>query len=354
MSADGHPALKLFRRLLSVPSPSGREERLADVLRGLLDELGYAHETDGSGNVTVRLTGAAPAARPMMLAAHMDEIAMVVTGIEDDGRLRVDRSGGLYPAKIGEGPVEIVGDDGIVPGVLSMGSMHRSDAGTRRIAWEDVRILTGLTPAQLQEAGVRPGSTAVPARFRCGPVTFGDEADPLVAAWTFDDRMGVVALLRLLGALRDEGITPAVPTLVCFSVHEEGGCHGAKVLAQRERPEVFIAIDGCPMSPGCGLALDGRPATWSKDKGTHFDQRLVQALCQAARAAGTELYTPVYAAAGSDATAVYAVGAAERVATVGHVRENSHGFEVSRLSVFDNLLATLVQFVRSWPGDAGA
>jgi putative aminopeptidase FrvX len=348
VSAHDHPALELFRRLLSVPSPSGREERLAEVVRTVLTDLGYEHETDGAGNVTVRLPANDADARPMVFAAHMDEIAMVVTAVEDDGSLRVDRSGGLYPAKIGEGPVEIVGDDDIVPGVLSMGSMHRPDAASRQIKWEDVRILTGLTPAQLRQAGVRPGSTAVPARSRCGPVLLGDEEDPLVAAWTFDDRMGVVALLRLLEALRGEGITPAVPTLVCFTVHEEGGCHGAKVLAQRERPEVFIAIDGCPMPPGSGLALDGRPATWSKDSGTHFDQGLVRALCSAARAAGTELYTPVYSAAASDATAVYAVGAAERVATVGHVRENSHGFEVARLSVFDNLLATLVQFIRTW------
>ena len=344
MSVEDHPALKLFSRLLAVPSPSGREERLAEVVRGVIEDLGYTHETDGAGNVTVRLAGKDAGARPMIFAAHMDEIAVVVTAIEDDGRLKVDRSGGLYPGKI---------DEGTVTGVLSMGSMHRPDAASRQITWEDVRILTGLTAGQLRQAGVRPGSTAVPARFRCGPVAFGDEADPLVAAWTFDDRMGVVALLRLLEAVRQERITPAVPTLVCFTVHEEGGCHGAKVVAQRERPEVFIAIDGCPMPPGSGLALDGRPATWSKDSGTHFDQRLVRALCAAAHAAGTELYTPVYAAASSDATAAYAVGAAERVATVGHVRENSHGFEVARLSVFDNLLATLVQFIRTWPRPGG-
>jgi putative aminopeptidase FrvX len=122
------------------------------------------------------------------------------------------------------------------------------------------------------------------------------------------------------------------------------------VLAQRERPEVFIAIDGCPMPPGTDMALDGRPATWSKCTSCHFDQRLVRDLCEAAERADTKLYTPAYAAADSDASAVYGVGAAERVATVGHVRENSHGFEIARLSVFDNLLATLVEFVRTWEG----
>jgi putative aminopeptidase FrvX len=347
MPTEDHPALSLFKELLSVPSPSGREERLAAIVRDKLDGLGYAHETDGAGNVMVRLQGRDQHARSLAMAAHMDEIGVVVTRINGDGSLAIARSGGTHLTKIGEGPVEIVGDGDVVPGVLSMGSMHRPDAG-REITWDDVRIVTGLTPGQLKDAGVRTGSTAVPARFRCGPIVLGDEADPLVAAWTFDDRMGVVALLRLLEAMEAEDIVPARPMLVCFTVHEEGGCHGAKVLAQRERPEVFIAIDGCPMPPGTDLKLDGRPATWSKCTGCHFDQRLVRDLCEAAERAGTELYTPAYAAADSDASAVYGVGAAERVATVGHVRENSHGFEIARLSVFDNLLATLVEFVRTW------
>ncbi len=347
MNADDHPALKLFGTLLSVPAPSGREERLAAIVRAELDALGCPHETDGAGNVTVRLAGREPNARPMVLAAHMDEIAVVVTAVNDDGSLAVDRSGGMSLIKIGEGPVDIVGDGDIVPGVLSMGSMHRPDAG-RQLTWADARILTGLTPAQLAAAGVRVGSTAVPARFRCGPFLTGDGSDPLVAAWTFDDRMGIVALLRMLAAVKEEGIAPFRPTLVCFTVHEEGGCHGAKVVAQRERPEVFIAVDGCPMPPGVQLALDGCPAVWSKCSGGHSDQRLVRALCEAGRRAGTELATPVYSAADSDASAVYAVGAAERVATVGHVRENSHGFEVARLSVFDNLLGTLVRFIETW------
>ncbi len=348
MSVENHPALTLFRELLAVPSPSGREERLAAVIRPRLDSMGYVHETDGCGNLSVRLQGRDPDASPMVLAAHMDEIAMVVTGIEEDGSLRVDRSGGLFPSKLGEGPVEIVGDDGIVAGLFSMGSMHRKGAGETAVAWADCRVITGRTPSELAEAGVRVGSTAVPSRSRCGPVILGDGDDPLVAAWTFDDRMGSVALLRLLEALKSEGITPARPTIVAFTVHEEGGCHGAKVLAHRERPEVFIAIDGCPTPPGTDLKLDGRPATWSKDRALHFDQCLVRDLCAAGRRAGTELYTPVYDAAFSDASAAYDVGAAERVATVGHVRGNSHGYEVARLSVFDNLLATLAEFLKSW------
>lgn len=344
------PILSLFSELLDTPSPSGREEGLARVVRSKLDAWAYGHRTDGAGNVLVHIEGQQSTAPLCCFSAHMDEIGMVVTKIEPDGSLHVDRSGGLHPWKLGEGPVEILGDHDSVLGILSMGSTHSTDANDKAITWERVRILTGLTPQQLQTAGVRPGSTAVPARQVRGPFVFGDPADPLVGAWTFDDRMGVVALLMLLETLKREQLQPRYPTLVAFTVHEEGGGHGAKVVAQSERPEIFIAVDGCPMPIGTPLTLDGRPGIWSKDARTHFDQRLLQALCQAALQAGTELQPVVYDSAASDASLVYTMGGAQRTATFGHVRENSHGFEVSRLSVFANVIRTLVQFVTTWEG----
>lgn len=346
-----HPALRLFAELLAVPAPSGREEALAQLIVRKLTALGYTPETDGSGNVLVRLAGRAPEAPLVCLAAHIDEVGLVVTRIEPDGSLRVDRSGGLLPWKIGERPVQILGDGEALTGVLSLGSAHTPAAPDRPITWADVRVLTGLTPAQLQAAGVRPGSTAVPVRDGRGPVVFGDPADPLVAAWTFDDRMGAVALLRLLEEMKRSGLTPHHPTLVAFTTHEEGGAHGAKALAQTQRPEAFISIDGCPMPPGAPLALDGRPGIWSKDSLIHYDQRLLRALRRAAAAAGTELQPVVYDGAASDASLVYSVGGAQRVACFGHVRENSHGYEVARLAVFDNVLRTLIEFIKAWEGE---
>ena len=345
-----HPALRLFSATLAVPSPSGAEERLANIIREQLAACGYDCRTDAAGNVTVRLEGREKAAPLCCIAAHMDEIGMAVTRIEADGSLRVDRSGGLYPWKLGEGPVEILGDNEVVFGVLSMGSTHTNAASGQTITWEQVRVLTGLSVEGLARAGVRPGSPGVPARQVRGPVVFGDLEAPLVGAWTFDDRMGVVALLRLLETLKRDALQPRRPILIAFTVHEEGGGQGAKALTQREHPEVFISIDGCPIPPGAPLELDGRPGIWTKDRLIVYDQRLVRDLCQAAREAGTELQPVAYDATASDASMVSSVGAALRVGCFGHVRENSHGYEVARLSVFDNVLKTLLQFVTHWEG----
>ena len=346
MNVDANRELQLFTELLDLPSPGGREERLAALVVEKVRALGHEPEIDGAGNVAVRLPGANPAAKTVLLAAHTDEIGMVVTGIDEDGRLRVNRSGGLHPYKIGERPVEIIGDGEPITGVLSFGSGHTGASADRAITWSEAGIITGLDPDGLRKRGVRVGSSAVPSRATRGPVVFGDEQDPLVGAWTFDDRMGVVILLRFLEELKAQATVPPRPTIVCFTVHEEGGCHGAKIVAHRERPEIFVAIDGCPIPTGSDLKIDGRPGIWSMDIVTHFDQRLIGDLSRAAQRAGTELQVAVYDVTASDASRVYEVGAAERVASFGYVRESSHGYEVARLRVFPAAVATLLEFVR--------
>jgi putative aminopeptidase FrvX len=346
MRSTDHPALTLLKELLSVPSPGGREERIAAIVRGRLEDAGYSRETDSAGNVIVRFAGQQPDLPLMAVAAHLDEIGMVVTAINPDGTLSVDRSGRLYPYKLGECAVDIIGDDGIVTGVTSMGSTHTADADRRQITWRDVRIFTGFSTQQLAERGIRPGSTAVPVAQARGPYLLGEPGDPFVAAWTLDDRGGILTLIRLLQNLKAANLHPHHPTIVAFTVHEEGGCHGAKVLAHRERPEIFLAIDGCPILPGSQMLADERPCTWSMDAKGHYDQRLIRDLHAAAREAGIELQTAVLPNAYSDASAVYDSGAAPRVAILGHGRENSHGFEIAKLRVFDNLLNVLEQFIR--------
>lgn len=343
-----HPALKLLTELLDVSSVSGHEAAMAVRVRAILDRMGVSHETDPAGNVLVRLSGRQPDAPLVCLAAHMDEIGMVINRVEDDGALHVIRSGGLYPWKLGEGPVEITGDVETITGILSMGSTHTADAADRTITWADVRIITGLNCEQLAVAGVRPGSPAAPIREHRGPILFGDPADPLVAAWTLDDRMGVVTLVRLLAALREQEIQPQHPTIIAFTVGEEVGGLGAKALCQHADPQIFIAVDGAPIPPEADLALDDRPGMWSKDSLAHYDPRLLRDFAALAKTAGTEVQFVAYTGNASDASLAHYAGYAPRIACFGHVRENSHGYEVARLRVFDSVLNTLIHFVRDW------
>lgn len=346
---DNNPFLSRFEKLLKIPAPSGREGAIAAIIRADIEAMGFAAETDPAGSLLVRIDGRNKNTPSVMLAAHMDEIGMIVTRIEPDGRMRVVNSGGLRPWKIGERSLDVLGDIMTVKGVISMGSVHGKKP-TDQETWDDLFVMTGLSPDELKAAGVRPGSPAVPSAEGRGPVLLGNQKDPLVAAWTFDDRAGVVTLLRLLEAVKREKIKPANKLLVAFTVCEESGCHGAKIIAHRERPDIFVAVDGCPVMDEAVLKLDGRPGIWSKDRLCHYDQRLVAWFIKLAKKAGTDLQAVTYTDAASDASAVYNAGAVPRVAFVGHVRQNSHGFEVARLSCFDHVLDVLLAAVReNWP-----
>lgn len=341
--------LSTLNELLAIPSPPGREEKMAAFIRTQLDSLGYKHETDPAGNVFVRMAAKNSSGALTILAAHMDEIAMVVTAITPDGDLKVTNSGGLVPSKIGERMVEIVTDhDTNVIGCFSMGSTHTAEArsGQWSPSWGDVCIKTGLTPVELKAAGVRVGSSAVPIKDGRGAYCFGSKNEPMCAAWTFDDRAGMAHLLIVLEEVKNAGVVPENPLMIAFTVHEEGGCHGAKTLAFREKPEIFIAVDGCPVLAADGLKLDGRPGVWSKDTFCNYDQGLIKDLMSAAQRANTEVQVAVYTSASSDASSVYNAGLAPRVGFVGHVRTNSHGFEVARLSVFSNAVKTIVEYIK--------
>ena len=123
-----HNNLELLRALLQIPCPSGREERMAAFICRHITALGFQPELDAQGNVWTQLASRSDSEGPIALASHMDEIAMVVNAIEADGTLRVQRSGGLHPWKLGECPVQLVGDgDNLVPAHLSFGSGHTND-----------------------------------------------------------------------------------------------------------------------------------------------------------------------------------------------------------------------------------
>ena len=336
-----HEGLSLFSELLDIPCPSGHEDRMAEFLTSKIETMGFKPEMDAAGNVILRLEGQSPERPTICYAAHMDEIGMTVTQVLSDGSLRVERLGGLIPWKIGETAVSIIGDGDEIAGMLSMGSGHSRKIVEAGASWETARILTGLSPEALAERGVRIGAAVVPIREVRGPFVFGDEEFPWVGAWTFDNRLAIVCCLQALATMQRDGVKPQSPLTLVFTVEEEIGCLGAKVFALRERPEIFIAVDGSPLVPECPVALDGRPGIRSRDRMATYDQDLLREISQLSAAAGVELQPVVYSGAASDASLVYSIGASPRVACLGYVRDSSHGFEVAPLSAFNHLTTTL-------------
>ena len=182
----------LIAELTTAHSPVGNEREIDAVLRRHLDPLPCDVWQDSAGNLIVKVAGAASDC-PLILDAHKDELGLVIKRIEDDGKIRVANLGGTYPWKYGEGPMDILADEGTVPAVLCFGAMHvteespihaiRSEGG-RSLKWSDCYLDAKLGKEELLACGVHPGSKAVVARERKHPLRIGD----YVGTYALDDK----------------------------------------------------------------------------------------------------------------------------------------------------------------------
>ena len=117
---------KFLKSLLETPSPTGCEQRIAALVRQRLDGVADRVETDVMGSVHASLAGSG-VAPSLMLAAHMDEIGLMVVNVSDDGFLSVAAIGGV--------------DAAILPGLRV--DVHASGAAAPLRAAEDaVRVDT--------------------------------------------------------------------------------------------------------------------------------------------------------------------------------------------------------------------
>jgi putative aminopeptidase FrvX len=341
-------SMKIFSELLSVPSPTGREELVAAKILEIAARWGYKGEQDYAGNVVIRVKGNGKSSHTVMFSAHMDEIGLVVTKIEPDGKLCIHKLGGMLPWKLGERPIEILTDNrDTILGVASFGAGH-SQVGQTSVDWSNMRVITGLTVEQLKEKGVRVGSVAVLPRSHVGPIIFGTEEDPMIAAWTYDDRMGCANQLRVLKTLKDEGFTPNCDMIFAFSKQEEVKGNGIKPLVIRELPDVLMCIDGGTPFAGSGIVANGGPVCLTKDKLADYSFDVILAIKAAAKAVGTELQFAVTDVAYTDASLALQSGGPLRIGHVGFVRENSHGYEVMAYSMLDKFFNVLYSFVKTF------
>ena len=237
--------LTLLERLVDAHGPSGREQAVADVVRPQLEDLCDRVAGDPMGSL-MGFRDAADDAPRLLLAAHMDELGLMVTAIEDTGFLRVLPLGGWDPRTLISQPVLVHGRT-TVPGVVGTPPVHvLSDADRRRAPLiEELVIDVGL------------GADDVRALVRVGDVVTRDRPlrriGDLVTGKALDDRVGVFVMLE---GLRAAG--PCPWTLVAAAtVQEEVGLRGARTVAHRVAPAGGIAIDTCPSGDGPGMTGGG-------------------------------------------------------------------------------------------------
>jgi len=334
--------LKLLERLVMAPGVSGYEEPVRRELAGLLEGLGRL-EVDRVGNLVLHLGGSGPR---LLIAAHMDELGLVVSGVEDSGLLTFRKVGGVDDVVIASSHVVVHTRRGPLPGVVGVTPPHFKRVlgdGEKPPTWRELRIDVGAsTREEALGMGVRP----------LDPVTFKKHftllaGGRLVATRALDDRAGSAALVELARLVAGGHVRPRYELVLAWTVQEEVGLRGARALAARLSPDYFVAVDtiSCchPLVTG-QLRVGGGPVLRGLDNHYIAHPALARAVERAAERARVPLQ--LAAAGGGTDAAAFQVTGVPSVAVSAPTRYTHSLAEVMSVSDYEGwikLLAALVE-----------
>lgn len=338
-----------LERLVAERGPPGDEYPVADAFADLVEPHVDSVEYDELGTVVATSEGD-PDAPEIMLAAHTDELAMLVDGITDDGFLEYAMLGGHYKGNF-PGQQVRVGPDG-VPGVIGAKSRHHMSADEKESLADDLVIDVGATSREeVADLNVEPGDHATWDR----EVTrlAGDR----VAGRALDDR---ALLAVLLAVARTEDADATVHYVA--TVQEEVGLRGARAAGFSVDPDVGIALEIFPADDypagdddGPGIEVGAGPVVEFGDgtseylfNGVLVDRQTRSWLTSAAAARDVGVQHGVLVSGTTDATEFQQVRGGRRAGAIAVPCRYTHSpVETISLADADEAAAVLAEAVRT-------
>jgi len=228
-----------LKSLLETPAPTGFEMPVQQVWADWLRPHASSIQCDAYGSTWAVVEGETD--RVVMLEAHADEIGYMVKHIDENGFLRLDRVGGSDAATGRGRRLQILGDNGVVKGIIGNTAIHlrRDGAGSEKSpAVHDLWVDVGASnPAEVAELGIRVGHPAV---YQDGPM---EMANKRIVSRALDNRIGGYIIAQVLRRTAAAKRKPAF-TLVCLNaVQEEVGGHGAVMATYRLKPDICLCLD---------------------------------------------------------------------------------------------------------------
>lgn len=284
---------EIFRKLSEAMGPAGAEEGVRRVLEAELEGVVDRLETDPLGNLYAIREPQGGQGLTVLLDAHMDEIGLVVTYIEEEGFLRVAPIGGVSPqTALGQRVRFLGGAEG------SVAADHLDDP--KELAMKHLFVDIGATTREEALARVQVGEAAVFTR----PVA--EAGEHRLIAKAADDRAGCAVLVEVLKALKNSPHR----VVAVFAVQEEVGLRGAGPAAYRVEPDLAVAIDvtltgDTPEAPKMAVALGKGPAIKAMDRSVIAHPAVRRLLADTAREAGIPYQMEVLTRGGTDAGSIH-------------------------------------------------
>jgi tetrahedral aminopeptidase len=214
----------LIQKLVETPSPSGYEAKIREVVRAEIASFVDELRVDALGNLIARKGHKTSEGIKIMLSAHIDEIGLMVTHVDEGGFVSFSPIGGVRPLNCIGGRVRFLnGQAGVI-------YSEPLDDPSKNPTFDTLYIDLGASSRQ--DCQVRVGDLAIFDR------PFVDLGDRMVSK-AMDDRIGVAVLIEALRQLKS---SPHELYFV-FSVQEEVGLRGATTAAFGIDPDLGIASD---------------------------------------------------------------------------------------------------------------
>jgi tetrahedral aminopeptidase len=265
-----------LKTLVESHAPSGHEEPIREIIREAWRDLTDEMQQDKLGSLIgiKRATNPVDPLRRIMLAAHMDEIGMMVRDVVD-GFVYVHRISGV-DARVMLAQTVMVHGKHPLPGIVASRPPHllTADMRSKYPTFNDLIIDVGLPADEVAEL-VRPGDLITV------DVPMIELQGEKVAGKAMDDRACIAAVTACLDNLK--GMRHQWDVYAAATVQEETGLLGATTAAYFIKPDIAIALDvtfapqpgvdadsTCAMGdgPGIGVGPNFHPGLYDKLKET--------------------------------------------------------------------------------------
>lgn len=279
----------LLKELTEIFGPSGNEDRIREVILNKIRPYADDIQVDKLGNIIATKNGPG---EKLMLAAHMDEIGIIITNIDEKGFLRFSNVGGVSPYKLISQRVIFMN------GTLGVFGMEELD-DMKDLMLNKMYIDIGAKTREKALEKVQIGEMGVFHR-EC---VFTDE---YVIAKALDDRAGCALLIKVLQDVK----APKYNTTFVFTVQEEVGLRGAQTSAFGVNPDLAIAVDvtltgDTPKARKMAVELGKGPAVKVKDVSVICHPRIKEGLTLAADRIKIPYQLEILEFGGTDAGAIH-------------------------------------------------
>ncbi|MCH4220509.1 MAG: M42 family metallopeptidase [Eggerthellaceae bacterium] len=228
---------QFLKTILETPSVTGTESNVARLVRERLGNTADEVQTDVMGSVHARLSGTSQNAPSVMIAAHMDEIGLMVRYISDEGFISFTTVGGIDAGLMPGMRVDVHCEGKPLRGVIGRKPIHLVPADERKTVTPVNQLVVDLgMSADAVKSKVRIGDTMT---FAVGFEPFGTH---MAVSRGFDDKAGVFIAIRTMELIKEAGGAPG-DYICAATVQEEIGLRGGITSAYGVNPDVGIAFD---------------------------------------------------------------------------------------------------------------